>query len=200
MLTSHLWQKVAVLAISGGTAFALFGGAAVHTQLSSSAPGQVQAIGANVANTLESTPSYNITSDTGTGEFQCSNLVPGAGPGSNWGAPGDPGWPGWCQETLTFTNTGNVDQVFSLTLNQFTSVSNAIDNWPDLGALQFAFSPGTPSGPYAYAVGDTWTFGVVTPTTPLTVTLDITLASGASNDWNNANVVIPFTVTATAGS
>jgi hypothetical protein len=45
MFRKALWTKLAVVAVSGGTAFALFGGAAVHTQLSASAPGVATVVG-----------------------------------------------------------------------------------------------------------------------------------------------------------
>jgi len=199
----HFWLKAAGLAVSAATAFAMFGGGAVHTQFSAPQSANATIQGAYVATGLTSTYVYNITSDDGHGNFTCSSLVPGAAPGNNWGSPGDPGFPGWCQETLIFQNTGNVDETFTLSTSGpiQADTTPAIYNWGDLGELLFSVSPGTPSGTYAYAAaGDTWTFGSVAKGNTLSVNVFITLASGAGNEWNNAQVVVPYTVTATAGS
>jgi hypothetical protein len=49
ILTRAIWAKVAAIAVTGGTAFALFGGGALHTQFSAQTHANSSVSGVNVS-------------------------------------------------------------------------------------------------------------------------------------------------------
>lgn len=191
-----IWAKAAAVAVAGGTVFALFGGSAVHTQFSATAGGTATASGAHVA------LSVNANQNAG-GDFSCSQLVPGATPSSPWPTEADNGY---CSITLTLTNNGNANEVLSIAYSSpdASQTTSGIDNSTDLGYLYFSYDYPTQAGPFPYYTNGSptglYSFGTFTPGESKNVTLTITLAGLAGNEWDNATVSIPYTVTATAGS
>jgi hypothetical protein len=217
IITQHLGRKLAVVALSGGTAFALFGGAAVHTQFSATDSLHADASGALVA------LSVNGNTD-GNGNFSCSNLLPG-GP-----------FCGGTAYPISVNNTGTVAEDFTITLgniivNSYGVNGDVLTNL-DQAQLYMTFGAGQ-----VFGTGSDWTtFGtpggaVGVPLSTLynsdgtpkgTGTYTIAHALGASqqdhgsmlmylepgsalvspddaNAWNGASITIPYTITATAG-
>jgi hypothetical protein len=234
-LTQGIWAKAAAVAVAGGTAFALFGGGAVHTQFSASTQGSARVQGANVGVGLASTNGTGITADNGKGSFVCSSLVPGATPAAPYAPSGFAADPGYCQETITLTNTGSVPETFSIALGGLQVNNNGVNNdatsnlnqllvtYPDptntsstdpvtgstgYDTAQFA-SNGSPGKPAFTTTSDVATLvaggSVSVPiylslegaTSPTGYTL---VGTSDANAWNGADITIPFTVTATAGS
>lgn len=188
-LLNNMWPKVAAVAVTGGTAAALFGGPVVHTQFSATQSGKISANGANVALSLNA-------NSTGQGNFSCSGLVPGATPSQPWYGGG------YCTDTLVISNTGNTTELMAINYADPASGTSSSLGPLDLGYLNFSYTlAGATSGPFAYyPIGDAYSFGAVGPGQSVTVTLTMTLSDMAGNDWDNANIVVPYTVTATAGS
>jgi hypothetical protein len=203
MFGKSLWTKLAVVAVSSGTALALFGGAAVHTQFSASSLQQVNAQGANVALTV------------GGGTFTCTNLLPG-GPVCNSGQ-------------ISLNNTGTVDENFYITLGTIIVNNGGVNGdvvsnldqaliWAGWGAgavlgtgshgegpvpltTYYTNGTGAPIGSGQYLIG-----GVGTGSQDHgSMTLSLVPGSGLSNTddanaWNDASITIPYTITAEAGA
>ena len=205
MFGKALWTKLAIVAVSGGTALALFGGAAVHTQFSATSNQTVTAEGASVALTVDS------------GSLTCTNLLPG-GP--------------LCTTGFTIWNKGTVPENFSITFGTII-VNNGGVNGDVLANLDQAglyltngagvvFGTGSPYASPSNAVGvplSTLFNNDGTPKAPAAGlsslapglgndgTLGVSLESGTlctgtcdPNAWNGASITIPYTITATAGS
>jgi hypothetical protein len=207
MFGKSLWTKLAVVAVSSGTALALFGGAAVHTQFSATSNQVVNAQGADVALT--------VTGGTdGSGNLTCTNLLPG-------GVVCTSG-------QISLNNTGSVPENFSITLGKIIVNNGGVNGdvvsnldqalvWMGFGAgavlgtgshgegpvpltTYYNNGTGTPIGTGTYGIGGvgsgaqdhgSMTLSLV-PTSGLLVGDD-------ANAWNNASITIPYTITATAG-
>lgn len=192
MLARSMMVKVGAVAATGSVALALFGGSAVHTQFSATKSGTIAANGANVA-------------VGGPSNLSCTDLVPGATPTNPWATNGGPGY---CTDNFTLTNNGNANEVLSISYGApISPTSAAIDNATDLQLLQMSYDYGagsTTAGPFPYYTNGNptglFSFGTVAPGQALNVQLTLELMGQAGNDWDNATVSIPFTVTATAGT
>jgi hypothetical protein len=219
MFGKSLWTKLAVVAVSSGTALALFGGAAVHTQFSATSNQAVTADGASVA----------LTVDNGT--FTCSNLLPdGATPvlaASCWSANAP-------VYGINLNNTGSVSEDFFITFGTIKVNNGGVDGdvlanldqayiWAGWGAgavigsgnawnstwgpvpltNYFVNGTGVPiGGPYAIgsvAAGQSdhgsMTLSLVDPTGIYAPPLHLF----DPNAWNGASITIPYTITAEAG-
>jgi hypothetical protein len=190
-ISHRIWPTLAAAAVTGGTAVALFGGPMVHTQFSASQTGNAVAKGADVALSLG-------TNGTTSRNFSCSGLVPGATVANPWSGGG------YCQDTITLTNTGSTTEVFTLAYGDPGAGTSSSLTSTDLGYLGFSYDysgDGGTQGPFAYyPVGDAYSFGSISAGGALNVTVTLTLSARAGNDWDNASVVVPYTVTATAGA
>lgn len=214
IFTQHLGRKLAVLAISGGTATALFGGAVVHTQFSASDLLKSDASGALVALTV------NGGSD-GHGNLTCTNLLPG-GPVCSSGQ-------------ISLNNTGTAPEDFTVTFGKIIvnngGVNGDVVSNLDQAQLYMSFGAGPMFGstgsPYvtpSTAVGvkltslytnvtgvpvgtGTYTIGTALPANAsnhgiMQLNLEPGSALGSLDDanaWNGASITIPYTITATAG-
>jgi hypothetical protein len=208
VVTHHLGRKLAVVAISGGTALGLFGGAAVHTQFSASTSLHADASGALVALTV------NGGTD-GHGNLTCTNLLPG-------GAVCSSG-------QISLNNTGTVPEDFTVTLGQI-SVNNGgvhgdvLSNL-DQAQIWMGFGAGAVLGTGSHGEGPVpltnyFTNGTGAPIAPGSYLIGTALGAGQQNHgsmtlslepgsalvspddanaWNGASITIPYTITATAG-
>jgi hypothetical protein len=217
-LTQGIWAKAAAVAVAGGTAFALFGGGAVHTQFSASTQGNARVQGASVALQITSNAGTDVTSDNGRGNFICSDLVPGATSNAPFDTANNVA--GYCTETLTITNTGNVTEDLTITLSNLVVNNGGVEGTTNLLAnldqVNFAATAnnttvgtGTLAEYYnssGAAVGQPIKVGYIGAGQSLPAVITLTLAASdtgtatTDNAWNGADVSIPFTVTATAGS
>ncbi|WP_201732773.1 hypothetical protein [Acidithrix sp. C25] len=196
-IINHLARKVAVLAVTGGTAFALFGGAPAHTQFSANSAQTATFTGGTVGEAVTN------------GSFSCSGLIP---PSNRTTYSGNP-----CTETITLKNTGNTRESFDVTIGTPTGTTSATNNLDQLMVTYpdptSANSANTVTESYKSLLsGNTGNNVLHIATLPasstgstansLSVTLKFSLAAetgstAIQNAWYGATVHIPYTVTAT---
>lgn len=165
-------RSVVALAAAGGTAALVFGGSAASTAFTSSSDQVARAKGASTGVLVEN------------GSFTVDGLVPGA-TASNVG-------------DVKVTNTGNTPSVVTVTFQNAQINSNGTGGAPDLSKLVFTVEGQTLNA--SQLAGQTFTLGTWTAGRAASIPVLAGLASGTGNDWNGADVSLPYTVTMTAGS
>ena len=163
-------RSVVAVAAAGGTAALVFGGTAASTAFTSQSPDQTARIkGATVGAAIDG------------GSFTASDLLPGDS----------------FQQTVKVTNNSTVGANGSITLQSLAieagnpgstglaELSFAIPNVGTFTAAQLAHGAG-PISLGHFAAGETKTYNVT-----------ITLASGAGNEWNGAQVSDKYSITMT---
>ena len=161
----HIMRTLAAVAVTGGTAVSLFGGAAVHTALTSDSPLTFTAGGATVA----------ATSTTGA-STEVGNLQPGETRGVNIGFDND-------------KSTVPVDAYITYTGLQATAGS------PNAGDLVFKDEVnGVPTYVNIPLDGTPVKVASIPAGQSLTQTLVIGLAQNTGNSWNGASGIVHYTV------
>lgn len=207
-ILNHLGRKLSALAVTGGTAFALFGGAPAHTQFSATTGGTATVSGATVAvapSVLQASGNY----ESG-GNLTCGGLVPPTAASGTTANP-IPATSGTeCTSTIHLQNTGNTSEDLAFAITDITAGNTkgatAIQHLGQLGlAYTVTRASTTLTGNYnnfstSGTGGQSLSMGTVGA--GKTATLKVTFSLGANtgtnqNAWNGAEVSIPYTITAT---
>jgi hypothetical protein len=123
-MKAHLWHKFAVLAITGGTTLALFGGSAVHTTFSASQPGSLELPGAYVALTVDSGTFTCAAGGNISGPLLPYGPVGGLLPSpANTPVLADSCWSG----PINLNNNGSVPETFTLTFGNLVVNNGGVD-------------------------------------------------------------------------
>ncbi len=201
-ITDHLGRRLAALALVGGTATALFTGAAAQTQFSATSSQQT------------ATPNGGtVKLAVGGGTFTCSNLIP---PNNAQDPITGNTYTGTnCQRTITFYNQGSTTETFTLNVGTITgwiNTGSGIASWKQgdksgysgdmLRQLvtSFVVNSGTPTTETFYS-GESIPVAQIPVGGNLSVTVTFSLAADTSNAteqnyWNGGSMSIPYTVTA----